>query len=199
VSVPYYQALELAVRELLIEKGLFSAADAAREYDAMERRSPAAGGRVVARAWADAAFKARLLADGNAAIQELGFAFGPAPLRLRVLEQTREVHHLIVCTLCSCYPRMLLGLPPRWYKAEAYRRRAVREPRKVLAEFGVTPLPGQAVRVHDSTADLRYMVIPMRPAGTEGWPEEALARLVTRDSLLGAGAAAPVGPDFHPA
>jgi len=138
---------------------------------------------VVARAWVDPAFKARLLADGTAACLELGIDIRPT--RLVAVENTPEVHNLIVCTLCSCYPRLLLGLPPDWYKSRAYRARAVREPRAVLAEFGTELPDGVTVRVHDSTADMRYLVIPMRPPGTEQLGEAELAALVTRDSMIG--------------
>jgi nitrile hydratase len=138
---------------------------------------------MVARAWLDPAYKARALANGSAAAEELGLEVGP--LRLIVVENTPETHNVIVCTLCSCYPRMLLGIPPEWYKSRAYRSRVVREPRAVLAEFG-TRLPEDVdIRVHDSTADMRYMVLPLRPCGTDGWDEERLAALVTRDSLIG--------------
>jgi hypothetical protein len=138
---------------------------------------------MVARAWVDPAYKVRALADGSAAAAELGLEVGP--LRLIVVENTPEVHNVIVCTLCSCYPRMLLGIPPEWYKSRAYRSRAVREPRAVLAEFGTALAAGVRIRVHDSTADMRYMVLPMRPAGTDGWDEQRLAALVTRDALIG--------------
>lgn len=179
----HYQALEVAVRELLIEKGVFTADDVRAAIEAMDARSPSRGAEVVARAWVDEGFRERLLADGNAACAELGFDTGA--IRLAVVEDTEDVHNVIVCTLCSCYPRLLLGLPPDWYKARAYRSRVVREPRTVLREFG-TELPDEVeVRVHDSTADLRYMVLPKRPAGTDGWSEEQLASLVTRDALIG--------------
>jgi nitrile hydratase subunit alpha len=178
-----YQLMEIAVRELLLEKGILTADDIRREVEAMDARSPAQGARVVARAWVDAAYKARLLAGGTAACEELGIDMGA--VKLIAVENTADVHNVIVCTLCSCYPRMLLGLPPDWYKSRAYRARAVREPRAVLREFG-TELPDSVtVRVHDSTADMRYLVLPARPAGTEGWSEEKLAALVTRDSMIG--------------
>jgi nitrile hydratase len=149
----------------------------------MERRSYERGAKVVARAWVDPAYKARLLANGSAAAEEIGLEVGP--LKLIVVENTPRVHNVIVCTLCSCYPRMLLGIPPEWYKSRDYRSRVVREPRAVLAEFG-TRLPDDTdIRVHDSTADMRYMVLPMRPGGTDGWDEARLAGLVTRDSLIG--------------
>jgi nitrile hydratase len=182
-SLGYYEVLQIAVAELLIEKGLFGADDLRREVEAMAARTPARGAAVVARAWADPAFKARLLADGTAACEALGIAMGPT--RLVVVENSPGVHNLIVCTLCSCYPRMLLGPPPDWYKSRPYRSRAVREPRAVLAEFGLD-LPEQTVlRVHDSTADLRYLVLPARPPRTEGMDEAALAALVSRDCMIG--------------
>jgi nitrile hydratase subunit alpha len=182
-TLTYYKAMEVAVRELLIEKGVISAEDVRRAIEAMDARSPAQGARVVARAWADPAYKARLLADPNAAIKELGIE--PGAYRLVVLENTPRVHNLVVCTLCSCYPRGVLGLPPDWYKSRAYRSRAVREPRAVLREFG-TEIPDHVeVRVHDSTADMRYLVLPERPAGSEALSESALAELVSRDSMIG--------------
>lgn len=179
----HYQAMEVALRELLIEKGVFTAEDVRREVEAMEGRNAGSGARMVARAWVDPTYKARLVADARAAAAEFGFEAGL--FRILVMENTADVHNLIVCTLCSCYPRILLGLPPAWYKSLAYRSRAVREPRAVLAEFGLHLPDDVIVRVHDSTADMRYMVLPLRPAGTEGWDEERLATLVTRDSLVG--------------
>ena len=179
----YFQLMEVSLRELLVEKGVLSERQIEEAVADMRARGSERGARVVARAWTDPAFKARLLADGTAACQALGLEV-PA-LRLIVVENTPAVHNVIVCTLCSCYPRMLLGLPPEWYKSRNYRSRVVREPRAVLAEFG-TVIPAQVtIRVHDSTADMRYMVLPMRPAGTEGWDEERLAALVTRDSMVG--------------
>ena len=183
----HYQLMESALRELLIAKGVFTANDVRREVEAMEGRNPGVGAAMVARAWVDRAYKARLLADTAAAAADLGFNAGP--FRVLTMENTPAVHNMIVCTLCSCYPRMLLGLPPAWYKGVAYRARAVREPRAVLAEFGLHLPDAVALRVHDSTADMRYMVLPMRPAGTEGWSEADLAALVTRDSLIGVAAA----------
>ncbi|MBE0612578.1 MAG: nitrile hydratase subunit alpha [Burkholderiales bacterium] len=179
----YYRRMQSAIEELLILKGVFSGADVEREVKAMDSRDPGRGAKMVARAWLDPDYKSRVLKDGSAAAEELGFAVGP--LRLIVLEDTPSVHNVIVCTLCSCYPRMLLGLPPEWYKSRDYRSRVVREPRKVLQEFG-TRIPDEVeIRVHDSTADMRYMVLPLRPAGTERLDEEQLAQLVTRDSLIG--------------
>ena len=185
VPLSYWQTMEIAVRELLIEKGVTTAEEIARQIDAMDARSPANGAAVVARAWSDPAFKARFLADAGAASREMGFDIGP--LHLIAVENTEDVHNVIVCTLCSCYPRNLLGLPPDWYKSRAYRSRTVKEPRKVLAEFGVTLPDHVTVRVHDSTADMRYIVLPARPAGSEGLDAEALAKLVTRDSMIGTG------------
>ena len=182
-GVSYYQAMEIAVRELLIGKGIISANDVRRAVEAMDARTPAQGARIVARAWTNPLYKARLLADGSAAVRELGIDVGPT--RLIVVENTPRLHNLIVCTLCSCYPRMVLGLPPDWYKSRAYRSRAVREPRAVLNEFGTFLNHDVEVRVHDSTADMRYLVLPERPAGTEHWSEERLASLVTRDSMIG--------------
>jgi nitrile hydratase len=182
-SAGYYRRMQAAVEELLILKGIVTAADVQRQVDAMDARNYKRGAKMVARAWVDPAYKARMLANGSAAAEELGLEVGP--LRLIVVENTAGVHNVIVCTLCSCYPRMLLGIPPEWYKSRAYRSRVVREPRAVLTEFG-TRLPDDVdVRVHDSTADMRYMVLPLRPRGTEGWEEDRLARLVTRDSLIG--------------
>jgi nitrile hydratase len=171
------------VRELLIEKGIVTADAIRAAIEAMDARSPAEGARIVARAWRDPAFKQRLLDNGTAACQELGIEMGPT--RLVVVENTPEVHNLIVCTLCSCYPRMVLGLPPDWYKSRAYRSRAVREPRAVLAEFGTALAADVTVRVHDSTADMRYLVLPLRPAGSDAMSEAELAALVTRDSMIG--------------
>jgi nitrile hydratase len=177
------QALETAVRELLIEKGVISGSDLRRMLELIDTITPAMGARVVARAWVDPAFKGRLLSNAPAAVRELGLDASPA--HLVVLENTPERHNLVVCTLCSCYPRTILGIPPDWYKSRVYRSRAVREPRAVLAEFGTVLPEGVAVHVHDSTADLRYLVLPMRPEGTDGMSEEDLAALVTRDSMIG--------------
>ncbi len=184
-ALTYWQRMEIAVRELLVEKGAVTPEEVARQIDTMDARSPANGAAVVARAWVDPDFKARLLQDASAASREMGFDIGP--LRLIAVENTESVHNLIVCTLCSCYPRNLLGLPPDWYKTRAYRSRAVIEPRAVLREFGVELPDHVQVRVHDSTADMRYVVLPARPAGTEGLDEAELAALVTRDSMIGTG------------
>jgi len=179
----FHERLTAAVLELLVEKEVLSSAEITSQITAMEQRSPASGAKVVAKAWTDPAFKARLLKDANVAIRELGM--DPGALQLLVVENTPEVHNVIVCTLCSCYPKGLLGIPPAWYKSKAYRARTVREPRHVLAEFGLHVEPNVAVHVHDSTADMRYIVLPERPAGTDGWDEERLATLVSRDSMIG--------------
>jgi len=179
----YFQLMEVSLRELLVEKGILTEEQVHATVQDMRSRGAERGAAVVARAWVDPGFKARLLADGTKACQELGLDV-PA-LRLIAVENTPAIHNMIVCTLCSCYPRMLLGLPPEWYKSRPYRSRAVREPRAVLAEFGLALPDHVQVRVHDSTADMRYVVLPMRPAGTEGWSEERLAGIVTRDCMIG--------------
>ncbi|MGH8708010.1 MAG: nitrile hydratase subunit alpha, partial [Burkholderiales bacterium] len=179
----YFQLMEVSLRELLVEKGIVTEDAIAGAMAAMRARGPERGAAMVARAWLDPAYKARLLANGSRAAEELGFEV--PGLKLIVVENTPRTHNVIVCTLCSCYPRMLLGLPPEWYKSRPYRSRVVREPRKVLAEFGTKIAPGVQIRVHDSNADMRYMVLPMRPAATDGWSEELLAALDTRDSLIG--------------
>ena len=179
----YFQLMEVTLRELLVEKGILSSEQIEAEVDEMRSRTPERGARVVAHAWLDPEYRRRLLENGTKAVEELGLEI-PA-LKLVVVENTPEVHNAIVCTLCSCYPRVLLGIPPDWYKSRNYRSRMVREPRVVLREFGLD-LPEQVtIRVHDSTADMRYLVLPMRPAGTEGWSEERLATLVNRDSMIG--------------
>ena len=179
----YFQLMEVTLRELLVEKGLLTEEQIRKEVEDMRGRTPERGARVVARAWMDSSYRNRLLENGTKACEELGLDV--PGLKLVVVENTPQVHNVIVCTLCSCYPRMLLGIPPDWYKSRAYRSRMVREPRQVLREFGLEVDQGAQVRVHDSTADMRYLVLPMRPAGTEGWSEEKLASLVTRDSMIG--------------
>ncbi len=181
----YYDMLETAVRELLIEKKLIGADEIRRQIEVIDSRTPALGAKVVARAWVDADFKKRLLANGRTACEkDFGITFYD-DTELIVLENTDEVHNLIVCTLCSCYPRPVLGLPPDWYKLKPYRARAVSEPRKVLAEFGTSIPDDVEVRVSDSTAIVRYLVLPKRPNGTENFTEEELASLVTRDTMIG--------------
>jgi len=189
-----YEVLEEAIRSLLIEKGVLTAQEIAAQVDLMDSRTPALGAKVVARAWVDAGFKRRLLKDTRAALSELGIDIGTLA-EFATVENTPKVHNVIVCTLCSCYPKMLLGVPPAWYKSLAYRSRTVVDPRGVLADFGVELPKDVEVRVHDSTADLRYIVLPMQPKGTRGWTEAELARLVTRDSMIGtAVVAAPSKP-----
>ncbi|MBU0583510.1 MAG: nitrile hydratase subunit alpha [Alphaproteobacteria bacterium] len=180
----YYEIMETAVRELLMAKGFITANDIRHQIEVLDSRTPALGAAVVARAWTDPAFKSRLLADGRAGCEELGITFYD-DTQLIVLENSESVHNLIVCTLCSCYPRPVLGLPPDWYKLKPYRARAVIEPRKVLAEFGTIIPDDVEVRVSDSTAVIRYLVLPRRPAGTEDWTEQDLAGLVTRDAMIG--------------
>jgi nitrile hydratase len=173
---------------LLEDKGVLSGARLDEIIDAsLSGASPANGARVVARAWTDPEFKARLLADGTAAVRELGFMEGSYQ-RLRVVENTEATHNVIVCTLCSCYPLRLLGPSPSWYKSEAYRSRVVREPRAVLGEFGLDLPAGTEITVWDSSAETRYMVLPRRPDGTDGLTEEQLAALVTRNALIGTAA-----------
>ena len=173
----------LALRELMIEAGQYTADEELAVIAKMQGASPENGGKIVARAWTDPDYKQRLLDNGADSIRELGFEL--EPYEFTVMENTDKVHNVIVCTLCSCYPRALLGMSPAWYKSNTYRSRVVREPRAVLSEFGVN-LPDKVdVRVHDSTAELRYMVLPQRPAGTGDLSEEDLAALVTRDSLIG--------------
>ena len=179
--------LEQALRELLIEKGVLTSAMVNRQIDGMDSRNPALGARIVARAWADAAFRQALIAtplSTIAAALDMPMAMTGMP-DLRVVENAPGLHNVVTCTLCSCYPRMLLGIPPAWYKAPAYRSRIVREPRAVLREFGLDLPQTTAVLVHDSTADLRYLVLPERPPGTEGWSADALAAIVTRDCMIG--------------
>ena len=186
----YFQLMEVSLRELLVEKGILTDEQVNAAVEDMRARTPERGAKVVARAWMDDGFKKRLLENGTKACEELGLDV-PA-LKLLAVENTAEVHNAIVCTLCSCYPRMLLGIPPEWYKSRNYRSRMVREPRAVLAEFGLRIPEQMQIRVHDSTADMRYIVLPRRPAGTEGWSEERLAALVNRDCMIGV--AVPKGP-----
>lgn len=186
-SLSYWQTMEIAVRELLIENGVTTPAEVAAQIETMDARNPGNGAKVVARAWTDPAFHAALMENAGDATRDMGFDIGP--LNLIAVENAADVHNMIVCTLCSCYPRNLLGLPPDWYKSRAYRSRTVREPRSVLQEFGVTLPDTTRIRVHDSTADMRYIVIPARPHGTENLSERELADLVTRDSMIGTGIA----------
>lgn len=182
---PWQAVRTEAVESLLVELGVIDSArvdEFVRHYE--EKVGPKGGARVVARAWVDAHFKQRLLADGLAACAELGLG-GPETEKLHVVENTPTVHNVVVCTLCSCYPWPILGLPPAWYKSSAYRSRMVREPRRLLAEMGLSLDPSVEIRVWDSVSEIRYLVLPERPAGTEGLSEEQLADLVTRDAMIG--------------
>jgi nitrile hydratase alpha subunit len=179
----YHQFLGLAMKELLIEKGVITADEIRQAIEERDGLTPALGAKVVARAWVDQAYKARLLENGVSAVREVGIESGS--IHLVVVENTPKVHNVVVCTLCSCYPRAIIGLPPSWYKSVEYRSRVVHDPRSVLREFG-TELPGDVdIYVRDSTADIRYLVLPMRPAGTQGMTEKQLAALVTRDCMIG--------------
>jgi nitrile hydratase len=179
------EARVAAIESVLVEKGLLAVEQLDQIVSHFEDDlGPMNGAKVVAKAWVDPEYKSRLLTDGTAAIGELGFG-GPEGDHMVVVENTPEVHNLVVCTLCSCYPWPVLGLPPKWYKAPAYRSRAVREPRALLAEMG-TPIPDDVeIRVWDSSAEVRYLVLPQRPPGTEGMAEDELAGIVTRDSMIG--------------
>lgn len=180
----YHELMGLALDELLQEKGIYSADELRAKIEAIQAvDAKTHGAKVVARAWVDAEFRAALLDDATKAVASLGL--DPGYTDLMALENKPDLHNVVVCTLCSCYPRALLGLPPAWYKSAEYRSRVVREPRTVLAEFGTTIAEGCEVRVHDSTAELRYIVVPTRPAGTENWSEAKLAGLVTRDCMIG--------------
>ena len=172
------------LEKLLVEKGVVARDELRRRIDWLVSRTPADGARLVARAWVDDAFRQRLLSDAREAALEIGVDPGPSPVVV-ALENTVDVHHVVVCTLCSCYPRALLGPPPDWYKSLPYRSRTASDPRGVLREFGLTLLDGTELRVVDSTADMRYLVVPRRPDGTESLDEDALASLVTRDSMIG--------------
>ena len=183
-KLSYYARRIYAMRELLLEKGVLAREDIQAQIDYQEARSPANGARLVARAWVDLKFKARLLADPKAACAEMAID-ATSINEFVVLENTEKVRHMVVCTLCSCYPRPILGRPPDWYKSFNYRSRAVNDPRGVMREFGLEVGPDVEVRIHDSTADMRYLVLPLRPKGTEGMNEKDLAKLVTRDSMIG--------------
>jgi nitrile hydratase alpha subunit len=180
----YYEIMETAIRELLVEKKMIAADEIRRQIEVLDSRTPALGAKVVARAWSDPEFKSRLLANGRRGCEELGISFYD-DTQLIVLENTEKIHNLIVCTLCSCYPRPVLGLPPDWYKLKPYRARAVIEPRAVLAEFGTIIPDDVEIRVSDSTAMVRFLVLPLRPEGSEGFTEDELAALVTRDAMIG--------------
>ncbi|HYY25048.1 MAG TPA: nitrile hydratase subunit alpha [Candidatus Udaeobacter sp.] len=192
-ELSYYAKRIYAIRELLLEKGIITEKDIQRQIEYQEARSPANGAKLVARAWVDPSFKARLIADPKAACAEMGID-ATAINEFVVLENTEKVRHMVVCTLCSCYPRPILGRPPDWYKSLNYRSRAVNDPRGVMREFGLNLPDDVEVRVHDSTADMRYIVLPVRPKGTERLSEAELAQLVTRDSLIGVMDALPAVP-----
>ncbi len=179
----HYQVMAQALGEILIDKGIITADELREQIEVQDSRSPAEGAKLIARAWTDPEFKERFMADVNAAAESVGVPAGDIPIR--AVENTPDVHNVIVCTLCSCYPRGLLGVPPDWYKSRAYRSRTVREPRAVLSEFGTSLPDDLEVRVHDSTADLRYIVLPMRPEGTDAMDEAALEALVSRDCMIG--------------
>jgi nitrile hydratase len=183
-SEPPAAARVRALADLLVERGVLEQEDIRRRIDWLVSRTPIDGARLVAKAWIDPSFKQRLLEDARVAALELGLDPGEAP-RVIALENTDEVHHMVVCTLCSCYPKALLGPPPDWYKSLPYRSRAVSDPRGVLREFGLELDDDVEVRVVDSTADIRYLVIPQRPPGTDALDEDALAGLVTRDAMIG--------------
>ncbi|HEY3302303.1 MAG TPA: nitrile hydratase subunit alpha [Candidatus Binatia bacterium] len=192
-ELSYHAKRIYAIRELLLEKNVITREDIQTQIDYQEARSPANGAKLVARAWTDPKFKARLIADPKAACAEMGID-ATSLNEFVVLENTEKVRHMVVCTLCSCYPRPILGRPPDWYKSFNYRARAVNDPRGVMREFGLEPGPDVEVRVHDSTADIRYLVLPLRPAGTETLSEQDLAKLVTRDSMIGVVDALPAVP-----
>ncbi|HTH96554.1 MAG TPA: nitrile hydratase subunit alpha [Stellaceae bacterium] len=178
-----YELRMLAISELLVEKGVISRDQIRRSLERLDSWQPSRGAEIVARAWLEPEFKARLLANGSEAIKDFGIDMGETVLT--VVENTPGVQNVIVCTLCSCYPRAVLGLPPDWYRSKSYRSRVVKEPRQVLAEFGTVLPDDVAVRVHDSLADLRYLVLPQRPPETAGWNAEQLAAIVTRDCMVG--------------
>lgn len=182
-TLTYWRAMEIAVRELLIERQVTTADEVRRQVEDMDNRTPLLGARVVARAWSDPDYRRLLLEDGNVACEAAGLDRGL--YKLVVVENTDQIHNVVVCTLCSCYPRSLLGLPPDWYKSRNYRSRVIKSPRDVLREFGTVIGENVTVRVHDSTADMRYLVVPKRPRGTDGWTEEQLADLVSRDAMIG--------------
>jgi len=178
-----HELMTYAIKELLTEKGYLSGEELRIAQEKVDKLENADGARIIARAWTDPDFKQRLLEDGNSALAEIGIDAGVA--KMTVVENTEKVQNVIVCTLCSCYPRSILGMPPDWYVSKSYRSRVVIEPRKVLKEFGTEIPENVTVRVHDSLADLRYLVIPRRPKGTEGWDEVKLAKIVTRDTMVG--------------
>ena len=182
---PYsiHQLMAEALERLLIEKGVFTPEALRRQIELQDSLTPAQGSALVANAWVDPSFRQHLLEDVNGAAEAVGIKAGDIPIR--AVENTVDLHNVIVCTLCSCYPRQLIGLPPDWYKSKSYRSRAVVEPRAVLKEFGTEVPDNVTVRVHDSNADMRYLVLPKQPEGTEDWPAEKLAEIVSRDAMVG--------------
>ena len=190
-----HEILEEAIRELCTERGFVTAAKLQKQIDETDARTPSQGSRLVARAWTDPKFHREVMRDAKAAAESLGIDMTGSPA-VQGVQNTADIHHVVVCTLCSCYPRALLGVPPAWYKSRSYRARAVADPRGVLAEFGTTLPATTDIRVVDSTADLRYVVLPARPAGSEGWSADRLARLVTRDSMIGVAMACGRGRRF---
>ena len=192
-ELSYYAKRVYAIRDLLVEKGVITEKDIQCQIEYQEARTPANGAKLVARAWTDPAFKARFIADPKGACAEMGID-ATAINEFVVLENSEKVRHMVVCTLCSCYPRPILGRPPDWYKSFNYRQRSVADPRGVMREFGLELPDDVEVRVHDSTADIRYIVLPLRPAGTENWRAADLEKLVTRDSMIGVMDALPAIP-----
>ena len=184
-NADYYALRAEAMQALLIEKGVCTLDDILTMADQIDSRSPEDGAKVLAHAWVDPEYKKRLLADAESALLELGYDLPETAPKLTVVENTDEVHHMAVCTLCSCYPRAIIGRPPEWYKGLAYRSKVVVDPRGVLKEFGTELSESVKVRVIDSSADFRYLVLPKRPAGTEGMSEEELAKLITQESMIG--------------
>jgi nitrile hydratase len=193
-ELSHYAKRIYAIRDLLVEKGVLTEKDIQCQVEYQEARSPANGSKLVAHAWVNSAFKARLITDPKAACKEMGID-ATAVNEFVVLENTEKVRHMVVCTLCSCYPRPILGRPPDWYKSFNYRQRAVMDPRGVMREFGLDLPDDVEVRVHDSTADIRYLILPLQPKGTEGYSEADLAKLVTRDSMIGVTDALPAIPE----
>ena len=193
-ELSYYAKRIYAMRDLLVEKGVITEKDIQCQIEYQEARTSANGAKLIAKAWVDPAFKARFIADPKAACAEMAID-ATAINEFVVLENTPKVRHMVVCTLCSCYPRPILGRPPDWYKSFNYRQRSVADPRGVMREFGLELPDDVEVRVHDSTADIRYIVLPLRPAGTDGWSEYDLVKLVTRDSMIGVMDALPTLPD----
>lgn len=190
----YYASRSKAIETLLVEKGVMTTTEIDREVNAMDSKSPADGAKIVALAWSDDLFRTKLLANASEALKEIGYELPDKTPYLKVVANSDDIHYVVVCTLCSCYPRMLLGRPPDWYKSLAYRSRVVTAPREVMEEFGLRLSDDVEVRVLDSTADMRYMVIPRRPLGTEGFDQDSLAALVTRDSMIGV--SDPLSADF---